>query len=152
MTLESHAPIRRLTEILVRGEWQGLSEVFAPDAVMEFPQSGEVFEGIHNITGQFADYPTMPQDHVSALEVTGEQPAYALSPAYTLIAVTGGADRQAATFRARYPDGSNWWVILHCDSDAGRITRSKLYFAPEFEPPDWRAKYRVAVGTEGASG
>ena len=57
MSVDHHALIRELNGILSRGDWSALSAVFAPDALMEFPQSGEMFEGIDNIRGQFADYP-----------------------------------------------------------------------------------------------
>ena len=94
---------------------------------------------------QFADYPQMPENHMSAVELASDEPAYALSPNYTLIAVGGSGKGATATFRARYPDGSLWWVILICDADGERLTRAKLYFAPEFEAPDWRSKYRVPI-------
>lgn len=115
MSGEHHALILRLTAALRERVWPTLAEVFAPNAVMEFPQSGEVFEGINNIRGQFADYPQMPQDHISAVEVVAEEQTYALSPSYTLISVEGTGKGATAALRVRYPDGSLWWVVILCD-------------------------------------
>lgn len=115
MSGEHHALILRLTAALRERDWPTLAEVFAPNAVMEFPQSGEVFEGINNIRGQFADYPQMPQDHISAVEVVAEEQTYALSPSYTLISVEGTGKGATAALRVRYPDGSLWWVVILCD-------------------------------------
>jgi hypothetical protein len=142
MTVDHRALIDRLTGALSRSDYPALSESFAPDAVMEFPQSGEVFEGIDNIRGQFADYPKMPEAHLSAVEVGAEPPTYALSPSYTLISVGGSGTTGTATFRARYPDQSLWWVVILYDTDGDRLSHAKFYFAPEFEPAEWRAKYR----------
>jgi hypothetical protein len=152
MSVDHHALIDRLTGALSRSDWSVLPEVIAPDAVMEFPQSGEAFEGIDNIRGQFADYPQMPDDHISAVEVAAQEQTYALSPNYTLISVGGSGTSGTATMRARYPDGSLWWVVLVYDTDGERVSRAKFYFAPEFEPAEWRAKYRVPSGRGGASG
>jgi len=152
MSVDHNALIRELTGILSRGDWSALSAVMAPDAVMEFPQSGEVFEGIDNIRGQFADYPQMPEGHLSAVEVAAEEPTYALSPTYTVISVGGSGRSAIATLRARYPDGSLWWIVVVYDTDGERLSRFKIYFAPEFEPADWRSKYRVPFDREGASG
>ena len=67
-----------LTDLMTRGDWSSLATVFAADAVLEFPQSGEIFRGIDNIRGQFADYPDMPQGNITAVDVTAAQPTYAL--------------------------------------------------------------------------
>ena len=107
-----HVLIRRLAAALSESDWSACSEVFASDAVMEFPQSREVFAGIDNIRGQFADYPQMPDDHMSAVELASDEPAYVLSPNYTLISVGGSGKGATSTLRARSPDVTLWWVIL----------------------------------------
>jgi len=152
MTVDHRALIDRFTGALSRGDYAALSEAFARDATMEFPQSGEVFEGISNIQGQFADYPRMPEGHLSAVDVAAEPPQYALSPSYTLISVGASGTTGTATFRARYPDLSLWWVVVVYETDGDRMKHAKLYFAPDFEPAEWRAKYRIPSRGEGASG
>jgi ketosteroid isomerase-like protein len=152
MSVDHNELIRELTAILGRGDWSALSTVMAPDAVMEFPQSGEVFEGIDNIRGQFADYPQMPEGHISAVEVAAGGPTYALSPNYTVISMGDSGRSATAALRARYPDGSLWWLVVVYDTDGERLSRFKIYFAPDFEPAEWRSKYRLPLHREGASG
>ena len=150
MSVDHDTLIRELSGILGRGEWSALRAVFAPGAVMEFPQSGEAFEGIDNIRGQFADYPQMPEGHISAVEVAGAEPTFALAPNYIVVSVGGSGRSATATLRARYPDGSLWWVVVVYETEGERISRAKIYFAPEFEPADWRSKYRVPLNRDGA--
>ena len=69
---------------------------------------------------------------------------YALTPSYTVIAVDGSGDRGTAVLRVRYPDGSMWWAVNLYELRDGLIARSRTYFAPDFDPPDWRAPYRDA--------
>jgi hypothetical protein len=118
---------------------------------MEFPRSGEAFEGIDNIRGQFADYPDVFDSPISTLDIAAEEQAYALSPNYTLISVGGSGRNATATMRARYPDGSLWWVVVY-ETDGELMSRAKVYFAPEFEPAEWRSKYRALSSRDGASG
>ena len=108
---------------------------------MEYPQSGEVFRGIDNIRGQFEDYPDMPQSAIAPVDVAAEEPTYALAPTYNVISVGGRGELATATLRARYPDGSMWWVVVVYESDGERISHGKVYFAPDFEPAEWRARY-----------
>ncbi|MEO8511532.1 MAG: nuclear transport factor 2 family protein [Chloroflexota bacterium] len=144
--------IHTLTALMSRGEWSNLPAVMAADAVLEFPQSGEIFRGIDNIRGQFADYPNMPQGDVIAVEIVADQPTYVLSPSYTVISVGASGRDGMATLRARYPDGSFWWVLIVYATDGERLSGGKVYFAPEFEPPEWRTKYldRSSRRTDGA--
>lgn len=53
--VDHRALIDTLTDMMSRGHWPAVSVVFAPDAVLEYPQSGELFRGIDNIRGEFED-------------------------------------------------------------------------------------------------
>ena len=152
MGVDHHRLIDRLTAALSQSDWSILSEVMAPDALLEFPQSGEAFEGIDNIRGQFADYPDVFDNPITTLDIAAEDQAYALSPNYTLISVGGSGTSATATMRARYPDGSLWWVVIVYETDGDLMKRAKVYFAPEFAPAEWRAKYRVQPSSDSASG
>lgn len=134
---------RNLADILSAQDWDRFGEVFHVDAVLEFPQSGEVFRGIQNIRAQFENYPGLDPGTSELEEVIGG-PTYALSPSYTVIAVRGSGDRGTAVIRVRYPDGSWWWVVNLYELRDGRMSRARAFFAPEFEAPDWRAPYREA--------
>ena len=125
-------------------EWERLHEYVADDATWEYPQSGERFNGIANIRAQFENYPDLRPGTSELKEVIGGT-TYALMPNYTLVAVDGSGDRGTAIIRVRYPDGSMWWAVNLYEVRDGKIVRSRSFFAPEFEPPDWRAPYREAA-------
>lgn len=130
-------------DVIRRHDWDSLALYLHPDAVIEYPQSGERFRGVENIRGQFENYPGLEPGTTQLEEVIGGA-TYALTPSYTVIAVEGSGDRGTAVLRARYPDGSMWWVVNLYELRDGLIGRSRNFFAPVFEPPDWRAPYRDA--------
>jgi ketosteroid isomerase-like protein len=129
-----------LAELLGTQQYDRLDEVYAADAVTEYPQSGERFRGIESLRGQFANYPGLERGTTEFEDVIGGD-TYALTPMYTVVAVDGSGDRGTALFRTRYPDGTLWWVINVYELDGGRIARTRVFFAPEFEAPEWRAPY-----------
>ena len=77
---------------------------------------------------------------------------YALTPMYTVIAVQGSGSRGTGVIRIRYPDGSRWWAVNLYEIRDGRIGRQRVFFAPEFEAPDWRAPFREAPSVPDRSG
>ncbi len=144
MTVSEHERVMRaFSETLTQHDWDRLNEVFHEDAVLEFPQSGEVFRGVTNIRAQFENYPNMDPGTSELAEVIGEE-TYALTPSYTLIKVEGTGVKGTAVVRVRYPDDSHWWAVNLFEVRDGRIKRSRTYFAPDFEAPNWRAPYREA--------
>lgn len=134
--------LTRFAEILSTQDWTRLDEVLAPEIVMEYPQSGERFRGIENLRGQFANYPGgLEMSNTEMADVVGGS-TYALTPMYTVVTVEGSGDRGTALFRTRYPDGSKWWVVNVYELAGGRVVKSRNFFAPEFDAPEWRAPYR----------
>lgn len=122
-------------------EWDRLGEYVADDAVWEYPQSGERFRGLANIRGQFENYPDLEPGTSQLEEVIGGA-SYALTPMYTVVEVEGSGARGTALIRARYPDGSRWWVVNLYEVRDGKIGNSRVFFGPEFEAPEWRHPYR----------
>jgi ketosteroid isomerase-like protein len=144
MTAGEHERVmNELAEIITSHDWGRLGDVLQPDAVFEYPQSGEVFRGVANIRAQFENYPDLDPGTSRLAEVIGDE-TFALTPSYTLIRVEGSGQRATAVIRVRYPDGSHWWAINLVELRDGRISRSRAYFAPDFEAPEWRAPYREA--------
>ena len=135
--------MRIMSEIVSTHDWDRLSEAFHEDASLEYPQSGEIFRGLANIRAQFEDYPDMGPGTSELSEVIGDE-TFALTPSYTVIRVEGSGLKGTAVIRIRYPDGSYWWAINLFALRDGRIGRSRTYFAPDCEAPEWRAPYREA--------
>jgi ketosteroid isomerase-like protein len=144
MTEPEHVQIMRgFSQVISTHDWDRLGEFVNDDAVFEYPQSGERFEGLSNVRGQFENYPDLGPGTSELSEIVGDT-AYALTPSYTLIAVDGSGGRGTAVVRVRYPDGSLWWALTVYELRDGRIGRLRTFFAPDFEPPDWRAPFRAA--------
>jgi len=108
--------------------------------VMGWLASGERFRGVDSMRDQFRNYPSLERGTTEFADVIGGE-AYALTPMYTVVTVEGSGDRGTALFRATYPDGSRWWVINLYELEAGLISRTRVFFAPEFEAPEWRSRY-----------
>ena len=132
-----------MADAISGGEWDRLRDVFHDDAVLEYPQSGEIFRGAENIKAQFANYPDLPGGTSTLNEIIGGT-AYALTASYTVIAIKGSGDHGTAVIRVQYPDGTWWWVLNLFELDGTRIRRARAYFAQDFPAPDWRAPYRSA--------
>jgi ketosteroid isomerase-like protein len=144
MTDPDHRQIMSGFSSVVRThEWDRIGDYVSEDAVWEYPQSGERFRGLTNIRAQFENYPGMEPGTSDLEEVIGGT-TYALTPTYMLVAVDGSGDRGTSIVRIRYPDGSRWWAVNLYEVREGKIARSRTFFAPEFEPPDWRAPFREA--------
>jgi hypothetical protein len=132
-----------LADVITTQEWDRLGEIVDVDAVFEYPQSGERFRGIANIRATFERYPDQGAGMSELEEVIGGT-TYALTATYTIIGIEGSGDRGTSIVRIRYPDGSLWWGVILYELRNGRINRSRTFFAPYFDPPDWRAPYREA--------
>ena len=135
--------MRVIEEALDQQDWDRLADAFNADAVLEYPQSGERFRGLASIRAHFENYPDLEPGTSQLEEVIGDT-TYALTPSYTVIRVEGSGNRGTALIRARYPDGSWWWAINLHELRDGRISSMRVFFAPDFEAPDWRAPYREA--------
>ena len=132
-----------LADVISKHDWPRLGEYFHANGVLEYPQSGERFRGIANIRAQFENYPDLEPGSTELEEVIGGT-TYALTPSYTVIGIDGSGDRGTALIRARYPDGSVWWVLNLYELRDGVIVRSRNFFAPDFDAPEWRAPFREA--------
>ena len=138
--------LRTFGAIIQQRELHWLGEDLHTDAVIDYPQSGERFRGLENIRGQFENYPEMdPETSQSEVEEVIGGTTYVLTPSYTVVGVDGSGDHGVAIIRIRYPDASIWYAIILYELRDGRVARSRAYFAPVFDPPDWRAPFREPI-------
>lgn len=118
-----------------------LETMFHPDFVGEYPQSGERFRGFRSFRSQLEHYsdpqPLTGQDEL-VTKVLGDEERWAITPGYTVVPLAG-PQQYTTISRARYPDGSYWRVVSIMTLRDGLIAHSETYFAPEFEPPEWRS-------------
>ena len=108
------------------GDVERAGEIYHDDAVLEFPQSGERFEGTATFTEWRRQYP--------ANEVK-----------YRLRRVTTRDDLAVVEVSVSY-DGSPWQLgVQILDFRDGKVTRERIYVMPGWDAPDWRAPWRSAT-------
>jgi hypothetical protein len=99
-------------------------EIYAEDAVLEFPQSGERFVGVENFREWRSGYPA--------------------NVSFEFREVRGAGDIWVVELSVRYDDGpENFGVSIHEFRDE-LIVRETIYVAEGFEAPEWRARWRAA--------
>lgn len=100
--------------------------IFADDAVLEFPQSGERFCGRETFLAWRRRYPA---------EVTLE-----------LRRIVGHGDLWVAEGQVRYDGGEPSFGVTILEFRDGLVVRETIYGGPSWEAPDWRAPYRDGTG------
>jgi hypothetical protein len=98
--------------------------MYHEDAVLEFPQSGERFEGVENFREWRSQYPA--ETNFEFGEIRGE------------------GDLWVVELTVTYDGGpQNFGVSVHEFRD-GKIGRETIYVAEGFEAPEWRERWRAA--------
>ena len=96
------------------------SGIYAEDAVVEWPQSGERLRGRENIIGFRSAYPARQE--------------------FELHRVTGSGDLWVNEYTIRYDDEPVMAVgIMEFRDD--KVVRERIFFGEPFEPPAWRAAW-----------
>jgi ketosteroid isomerase-like protein len=99
-------------------------EMYADDAVLEFPQSGERFEGVANFREWRRIYPSRVDFEIDR--------------------VRGSGDVWVVDLRYRYDDGP-WKPGLDVlEFRDGRVVRETPYSMEPWPAPEWRSRWRSA--------
>ncbi len=107
-------------------------ELYHEDAVLEFPQSGERFEGRATFTEWRSQYPV----GADALR-------------YRLLRTTVREDFAVTELTASYDRGENWmYGVQLLDFRNDKISRERIYVAEGWEAPEWRAPWRSATPSD----
>jgi hypothetical protein len=130
----------RYVQAIADLDFEVLEPMFHPEFVGFYPQSGERFRGFRAFRSQLEYYPgglRGASQPVAAAKVIGAEERWAITPGYTVLPLAG-PERYTTIARSHYPDGSQWWVVGIVELKDGKIFRSESYFAPDFDPPEWR--------------
>ena len=107
---------------------QGSSDanaLYHDDAVLEFPQSGERFEGLANFAQWRSEYPTDVEFQVRR--------------------ISGSGDVWVRELSVRY-DGGPWMLgVATLEFRDDRIALERIYVTEPWDAPDWRAQWRSAT-------
>jgi hypothetical protein len=128
----------RIREILQRlfeytgADVERAEELYHEDAVLEFPQSGERFEGRAAFTEWRSQYPVGADDL-----------------RYRIGRTTVREDFSAVEMTASYDRGKTWvYGVQLADYREDKIIRERIYVADGWEAPEWRAKWRSETPAE----
>lgn len=96
--------------------------MYHEDAVLEFPQSGERFEGLGNFREWRSSYPA--------------------NTSFEFREVRGEGDFWVAEVTVTYDGGPENFGVSILELREGRIARESIYVAEGFDAPAWRAQWR----------
>jgi ketosteroid isomerase-like protein len=100
-------------------------ELYHDDAVLEFPQSGERFEGVANFTEWRRRYPADVR--------------------YRVRRVTAREDLAVVEVTVNYDDGPPWYGVQLLEFRGDRIARERIYAGEGWEAAEWRAPWRSST-------
>ena len=103
------------------------SEIYADDAVLEWPQGGERIRGKANIIALRSTYPARQE--------------------FELHRIIGCHDLWVNEYTIRY-DGEPVMVVGIMEFRDGKVVRERIYFGEPWEPPAWRAHWVEPMGPE----
>ena len=100
-------------------------ELYHDDAVLEFPQSGERFEGVATFTAWRRQYPAEVRYRVRRITARDDLAVVELSISY---------------------DGGPWqYAVQLLDFRGDKVARERIYVMEGWEAPEWRAPWRSAT-------
>jgi ketosteroid isomerase-like protein len=139
----NRAVLERMMEIMNSGDYAAFAEVLHPDFVQEIPQSGERVVGLENFRQVLEHLPgTGSGLRISDdAYIAGDEERYVMTPTFTVVKVEGIGDELTSYVKAKYPDGSDWYIITISSYKDGKIIKRVDFFAPFFDPPAWRAAW-----------
>ena len=123
------AAILRSIEAAGRGDADGSHEIYAEDAVLEFPQSGERFVGKQNFLEWRRNYPGKVDFEVRELRGSGALWVRELTVTYD------GGERHYGVGVLEFRDQL--------------VVRETIYVTTGWEAPEWRARWRAAEPAAG---
>ena len=134
----------RESEFVNGGQFDRLGEVLAEDVVIEWPQSSERVRGIANFRAILENAPggnLQASSHTAALFPESDEERFETPSRFKLVETEGYEDSATSVVKNRYRDGSEWFVISVVRASRGKIVQLVQYFAPLYDPPEWRAQW-----------
>jgi hypothetical protein len=101
-----------------RGDTEAEHSIYATDALLDYPQSGERFRGRETISAQRGGHPA--DRH------------------FTILRISGSGDLWVSECIITY-DGAPTHSVSIMEFDHGQVAHETQYFADPFGAPEWRA-------------
>ncbi len=145
-TLSAREVLERWIAIVNARDFDSLPTILTEDYINDWPQSGERIRGWRNLKATFENYPGGLQvGNVLVSRVVAPEDLWLMTPTFTIVRVTGTQDVCTAVTKTRYPDGSDWYIVIIAEVRDGRIRKATNFFAPCFPAPEWRAQWAEQI-------
>lgn len=132
--------VERYFEAVIARDLDLLTEICAPDVVVEYPQSGERIRGWANVRAAHENYPSgLPQEFAG--RVIGSEDKWVVGPSFNILRIEGTGDVYTIMGSAKYPDGKTWQVMSLVELRSGKIVKTTEVFGAPFDPPPWRSQW-----------
>lgn len=115
------AALQRYAEASAAGDHDAAHAIYADDAVLEFPQSGERFEGVASFREWRRSYP--------------QQVGFAIDR------VRGAQDLWVVELRISYDGGPDQFGVDILEFREDLVARETIYLGAPWEAPEWRARW-----------
>jgi SnoaL-like domain len=103
-------------------------EIYHADAVLEFPQSGERFEGVDNFREWRRQYPA--------------------DVGFQVRRITAREDLVVVEVAVSYDDGPALYGVQLLEFRGDKVARERIYGGEPWEAPEWRAPWRSETPAE----
>jgi hypothetical protein len=144
--------IARYVQALHEQDLEKIAACQHPEFVEDYPQSGERIRGSRNFRMILENYPggLVGEADASADRVIGGEDHWMMTPTFTMIRLSGAGDMHTAIVKLRYPDESTWYMVSVYELRDGLIGKATTFFAPVFDPPEWRRDWVEVLETRPA--
>lgn len=137
--------LQRVMQTITDGDYDALEGLLHPEFVQEMPQSGERVVGIANFRKILENLPGAGGETRLRIaadpHIAGDEEHYVMTPTFTVVKIEGVGDELTSWVKAKYPDGSDWYIVTFSTFKDGRMLKRVDFYAPLFEPPRWRAEW-----------
>jgi len=120
---------------------EALGAILHPDFIEYYPQSGERIRGVGNLRATIENYPGGLGEPLDRPTYHGPDEQWEITPNFTVVRVTEAGNAGTGVVRVRYPDGSDWWMIVLFELRDGLLHRQTTFFAQPFAAPAWRSQW-----------
>lgn len=121
-------------------DYDALARLRTDDFTEDWPQSGERIRGDANWRHIHEKYPGgLPAPGIEA--VSGTPETWTMTPAFTLVHLTGSGNSFTVEGTLTYPDSSSFRLVTVLEVAGGKVRSQRTYFAPTFEAPEWRKEW-----------
>ena len=108
------------------GDFDAEHDIYADDAICDYPQSGERILGRSNLQALRSHHPGKPSD-------------------FAVRRILGKGDLWITEYTIRYQGRPSYTVSIMEFRDDGKVVHETQYFADPFEAPAWRSQWVARI-------